>query len=230
VADCLVEWGNEKQVGRKTKAEHKAGKGLEAGWEFVSQRAPIPYRAFLIEVGAWTAFFDNHLQEFLPQAELFVLCDRLDVDTCFFGFAEDACWAHFCYFRKENGKVRERQVMLYDEGGWVFSAQGDPLPFENLADYQRTSKKDRLTQAMLQSYAAHLAVPLSDAAQFGHDICFLQWQNFNKRKRPTQREIAQGIAILPAGSGEARVYVGRRSAAGLVHRLKSFFQRKRQDP
>src|SRR5687767_4725704 len=81
VADCLVQWGNEPKVGRATVAEYRPTAGLKTGWEFVSQRAFIPYRAFLVDAGEWTAFFDNHSREFLAQAELYGLCDRLAADT-----------------------------------------------------------------------------------------------------------------------------------------------------
>src|SRR5688572_11069274 len=107
VADCLVQWGSDKNVGRATVAEWKPSVGIKIGWDFVSQRAFIPYRAFLVGAGNWTAFFDNHSREFLPQAELFVLCQRLVADTCFFRCTGDESEIHFCYFRHDGSAVRE---------------------------------------------------------------------------------------------------------------------------
>ena len=132
--------------------------------------------------GIWTAYFDNHSYEFLAQADLFVLCERLAVDTCFFGSASDHRGTHFCYNRNTGGEeIEERQVMVYYEGGWVFSENGVPLPFEDLTAYKCRRKKDRLTREMLLTYAQHVGVPLGESAQFGADLCLLEWRNYNQK-------------------------------------------------
>jgi len=152
-------------------AEYRPNGDIKTGWEFVSRRAFMPYRAFLISAGEWTAFFDNHSREFLAQAELYVLCDRLAADTCFFGCDNES--AHFCFDHKDGAEVKERQVMVYFEDHWVFSEQGEPLPFEDLTAYKRPRKKERLTPEILQA---------GESAEFGRDICLLRWRDFNKKK------------------------------------------------
>ena len=71
--------------------------------------------------------------------------------------------------------------MLYREPGWVFSEQGEPLPFEDPAAYQRPKKKDRLTREMLFAYATQIGIPLGESASFQADLHLLQWRDFNKK-------------------------------------------------
>lgn len=160
--------------------KHYQAGGIRQGWEFVEARAPIPYRAFLIAAGAWTAFFDNHTREFVAQAELFVLCEQMHVDTCFLACAADDCDAHFCYFTPVDGEVIERQVMVYEEGGWIFSEQGPPQPYEDLEAYQKRRKRDRLNRQLLLEYGAAIGIPVGEHAEFGNDIWLLEWKNYNR--------------------------------------------------
>lgn len=181
VADCLVRWGNEEVVGRHTTAEPRRVT-LERAWEHVNERQFSPNRAFLIPIGEWTAFFDNHSYEFLAQAELFVLCLKLRVATSFFSYdhdesSEQSGSSHFCYDRYEEGEfpVKEREVMVLKESGWQFVASGDPLPFEDTEAYSRRRKRDRLNADILRAYGEALGIPFWDAHAYGRDVVLLRW-------------------------------------------------------
>lgn len=86
VADCLVSWGSEYPVNRFTTARREL-MPLERAWESLEERHFQPDRGLLIPLPQnWTGFFDNHRDEFLAQAELYVLCKRLQTETCFFSY------------------------------------------------------------------------------------------------------------------------------------------------
>lgn len=182
VADFLVNWGNE--VDRGTVAERKR-MPLEEAWNHVADRKPgPPTRAFLIPVeGGWTAFFDNHRYEWLAQAELFVLCEGLRTDTCFFSCndAEDSPQrgsGHFCYYRYMGvgeRPIAERQVMCHKESGWEFHQSGEPLPFEDRQAYARPKKRERLTAELMRSYGKAMNLPFWDAAAYDDEVVLLRW-------------------------------------------------------
>lgn len=164
VTECLVRWGNEEKVNIGTHAE-RAKMPLEEAWQHVAQRAFTPDRAVLIPVGGWTAFFDNHANEWLAAAELYILCERLRATTCFFLYedrperGEHRGSAQFNCCRYAGGEfpVRERQVTLLKENGWRFQETGDALPFERLDQYALPKKRDRLNPAVLRASARRLA-------------------------------------------------------------------------
>jgi hypothetical protein len=140
----------------------------------------------VISVGrGWTAFFDNHSREFLAQAKLSVLCRRLKVDTCFFSYDHSAATEHcgsiqFLYYQfTKDDKIatKTREVMLLKEGGWQFTQSGEPLPFEDLAAYERPKKKERLTPELLRQYGQAIGIPFWDSAAYGDTVYLLQWGN-----------------------------------------------------
>ena len=182
VSRCLLYWGNEETGNRFTTGESKR-LTLQQAWEYLAERKFNPDRAVLVPLGDWTAFVDNHPYEFLAAAELHVLCDRLRVDTCFFRFddapgTEHRGSAQFNYSRYVEGgefPVKERQVMLLNEGGWKFQPSGDPLPFERLDLYALPKKRDRLTPDVLRAYGEALGIPFWDPAAYGQDVVLLRW-------------------------------------------------------
>jgi len=66
-----------------------------------------------------------------------------------------------------------RSVYATDDGAqWRFGDSGDPLPFENLDAYNRTSIEKRLSPAMIRYYLQNLGVPAVDleAVVWGHVV------------------------------------------------------------
>ncbi len=55
-----------------------------------------------------------------------------------------------------------RVVMAHKESKWEFHAHGDPLPFEELGQYEARRIKDRLTPEMIERYCAALGIQLFD--------------------------------------------------------------------
>jgi hypothetical protein len=182
VADCLVRWGNEERVKRGTKLI-RTQMPLAEAFNHLMHLKPIPNRAFVISmVGGWTAFFNNQQYQFLAQAELYILCRRLEVDTCFFSYNDDPQSpqhgsAHFCHAQFRGGEfpVNERQVMVYKESDWVFSASGEPLPYEDLEAYVRRRKSERLDAALLRRYGEALKLPFWDVSAYCQDVALLSW-------------------------------------------------------
>lgn len=180
VARCLVSWGNEEIVGRRTKAERRS-MSLKEAWLFLDQRIFTPDRGFVIPIGkGWSGFFDNHSREFVAGAELFVLCQRLKVDTCFLSYdhsteTERCGSGQFNYNRYGHGTVLERQVMLLKEGGWSFQQGGEALPFEDLSAYAKPKKRERLTVEMLKGYGTALGLPFWDKTAYGTEVFLLRW-------------------------------------------------------
>jgi len=181
VAGALVAWGNEDRVNRRTRGERKE-LPLGEALELLDPRDFNPDKAIVVQgPGPWTAFFDNHQHEYMAAAELFVLCQRLKTDTCFF-FSDDdegstmRGSAQF-YFHRFNGGVRERLVMVSKESGWVFQQTGEPLPFERLDAYAAAKKRDRLTPDLLKVYGEALGIPFWDPAAYGSNVHLLEWSN-----------------------------------------------------
>jgi hypothetical protein len=184
VANAIVRWRKEAPANEGTTAERRQ-MPLPEAWPHVTERQPIPNRALLVTVAAdWTGFFDNDLYENLAQAELFVLCERLQTETCFFSYNDHSNSpqrgsAHFCFYRyaPERGEppMTQRQVMCYKESGWTFSQSGEPLPFEELEAYARPKKRDRLTMELLRSYGAAIGLPFWDPAVYGDEVVLLRW-------------------------------------------------------
>jgi hypothetical protein len=175
VADCLVAWGNEERVHRRTRAQSSRIPPQEA-LELLKPRDFNPDRAIIMKgPGSWTAFFDNHRDQGMAVAELFILCQRLKTDSCFFLFNDDGS-AQFYVNRFAEG-VRSRQVLLYKESGWIFEQSGEPLEFEEVARYALPKKRDRLTPELLRKYGEALGINFWDPAAYGNEMFFLNWSN-----------------------------------------------------
>lgn len=55
-----------------------------------------------------------------------------------------------------------RSVVAHKESRWEFSEYGEPLPFEEVGQYQAKKIKDRLTFEMVERYCGHLGIELFD--------------------------------------------------------------------
>ncbi len=182
VARCLSVWGNEPVVNRSTKVE-SAHLALEQAWKWVDDRTVHPNRALVVAVGdEWTGFFDNHLYEYVASAELYILCQRLRTESCFFGVNQRSGSpyygsAQFCFNRSMRGEVIKRQVMAYKEDKWSFSEWGEVLPFEDVSAYKHRLIRERLTPEILRRYATALNLPYWDPEAYGRDVFLLRWNN-----------------------------------------------------
>lgn len=183
VAETLVRWGNEEIVGRYTQSKQVTAT-LSSAWRFVDvARVFTPTRAFLIGIASgWTGFFNNHSHEFLAQAEIAILSERLRSDACFFRYEDDPTTEHcgsaqFRYYKPIPGGtvLSRRAVGLAKEGGWSFTQTGEPLPFEDLTAYQRQKKRDRLTPELLRRYGEAIGLPFWESAAYDHDVALLRW-------------------------------------------------------
>lgn len=55
-------------------------------------------------------------------------------------------------FKMINAEGKERVILAYKEGRWVFYAVGDPLPFEDTELYKKRYVRDRLNNNIIYSY------------------------------------------------------------------------------
>jgi hypothetical protein len=179
---------------------------LQQAWESVKERAFTPDRGFLISVGdSWTAFFNNHRDEYLAQAELYVLCERLEADTCFFSLDDrgDSIYrgsGHFCYNRFQGGTVQERRVLLYkedEEEPWIFQQSGAPLPIELTDTYALPDPRDRMSAGLLRTYGQALGIPFWDPNAYGRDVILLRWSTKSTLSDAEVRDILLEIADQP---------------------------------
>lgn len=194
VAGCLVTWGNEDRVNRFTTGERQR-LPLAQAWNLIAERNFTPDRAIVVPFAeSWAAFFDNHRDEHLAAAELYILCERLKTEGYFFlyddreGSAQRGS-AQFCAYRFAGG-VQQRQVMLYKESSWVFQQTGDPLPFEKVDWYALPKKRDRLTIDLLRMYGEALGIPFWNPDAYGQDVSLLRWG-----KKPTAQTAAPDSAL-----------------------------------
>src|SRR6478672_8043701 len=84
VERCVLHWASGHPADRDIRGR-RGRCSLSDATRFLEPRFFNPDRAVLIShTSGWTAFLDNHSRHFEPQAELFVLCERLRTRTCFF--------------------------------------------------------------------------------------------------------------------------------------------------
>lgn len=55
-------------------------------------------------------------------------------------------------FKVISAEGKERVILAYKEGRWVFYAVGDPLPFEDTELYKKKYVRDRLNNNIIYSY------------------------------------------------------------------------------
>lgn len=61
----------------------------------------------------------------------------------------------------------KREIRVVHDGRWEFDSMGDPLPFEELEQYQAKRVKDRLTTEMLARYCQHLGISAFEEEFYG---------------------------------------------------------------
>ena len=180
VARCLVDWGNEEIVGRGTVSSHKE-MGLGEVWRFLDERFVPPSRAVIVSMeNHWSAFFNNHRDEYPPHAEPVILCKRLKATTCCFYFEDrpDAPYpggASFTVCRFQEGRILERHVSIGKDDRWVFRQSGEPLSFEATHAYRNQDVRRRLSPELLNSYGEALGIRYWDTEGYGRDVFCLTW-------------------------------------------------------
>jgi hypothetical protein len=181
VQNCLLHWANGNPANRDI---HNCGRyqRFAEALTFLEPRFFNPDRAVLIPLAnGWTAFFDNHSRQFQPQAELFVLCERLKCQTCF--FFEDVVDEHagscaFVHNQFADGHVATRSVQLINESRWLFAQNGEPLEFERHAIYASRRVRDRLSPELLREYGACLGVRFWDLEAYLDRAESLGWRSY----------------------------------------------------
>src|SRR2546421_4261453 len=149
VLPCLHHWANGHPAEQDLRARRKRTPFAQA-IGFLEPRFFTPDRGLLVShASGWTAFFDNHLSQFQPGAELFVLCDRLKTRTCYLYHCpgnDGAAGTLFAHHQPESETgVAIRSLWLANESRWRFIATGEPLSFERAETYTSKRVRDRLT-------------------------------------------------------------------------------------
>jgi hypothetical protein len=135
-----------------------------------------PDKAVLIPTfSGWCAYLDNDKIGGLPYSELFVLAERLHIRSVGVIIGDIAKAKRlkapsgmvFILDDARRGEVLERSInLLYDYGRFEFHQQGQALPFEDVAAYQKRNKADRLTRQMLVNYGSFLGIKFDGSSDF----------------------------------------------------------------
>ena len=76
-----------------------------------------------------------------------------------------------------------RYIAAHHESRWEFVDQGDPLPFEEIEQYQARRIKDRLTPEMVERYCSHFGIDLFNPDFYSGRACvFESWVHPERRK------------------------------------------------
>ena len=76
-----------------------------------------------------------------------------------------------------------RYIAAHHESRWEFVDQGDPLPFEEIEQYQARRIKDRLTPEMVERYCSHFGIDLFNPDFYSGRACvFERWVHPERRK------------------------------------------------
>lgn len=122
-----------------------------AGWEeatrFLVPLLSMDSRYLLVPFQTWTFLFDNSVVG-RPGAQTVYLTQGART------VGVDACWRvdGRMWEVTENGQTA-RAIVSYEDGDrWVFHQEGQPLPFEDAADYAQPRKRERFPIAVVQKY------------------------------------------------------------------------------
>ena len=76
-----------------------------------------------------------------------------------------------------------RYITAHHESRWEFVEQGEPLPFEEVEQYQARRIKDRLTPEMVERYCSHFGIDLFNPDFYSGRACvFESWVHPERRK------------------------------------------------
>ena len=76
-----------------------------------------------------------------------------------------------------------RYIAAHHESRWEFVDQGEPLPFEEVEQYQARRIKDRLTPEMVERYCSHFGIDLFNPDFYSGRACvFESWVHPERRK------------------------------------------------
>jgi hypothetical protein len=188
VERCLLHWGSGHPADRDTRSRRQRTSLTEA-INYLEPRFFTPDRALLVaHASGWTGFFNNHSRQFQPQAELFVLSERLRTRTCFFLYetegehAGSAVFEHHQYQTPDGVVVRA--LWLGKEPRWQFIQSGVRLPFERPEVYAAARVRDRLPPELLRDYGAALGIRFWELDGYLDHIAFLGWRSDFPGQRP----------------------------------------------
>lgn len=135
---------------------------------------PSSPRELLVEMGAWTAYFDCGLHGTDPIGPVSVMCQfarcrgmaiRVIPDT---GLRLGAVSWELFADHPTSFLNYERSITLVNQGTrWVFETYGMPLPFEDLERYKRRRARDRFDSAMAEAYSRAVGVDAFDRDAYG---------------------------------------------------------------
>ena len=69
-----------------------------------------------------------------------------------------------------------RYIAAHHESRWEFVDQGEPLPFEEVEQYQARRIKDRLTPEMVERYCSHFSIDLFNPDFYSGRACIFEKQ------------------------------------------------------
>lgn len=179
--ECVKYWGRESPVNRDYHVE-RTTQSISRALRFLSQREFTPNRAVVAELhNGWTAYFDNQLYEFMPQAELFILCKRLKVTTCFFYYDHMVSSSNYgCGQIQINRHDQSNIVTTYLESGSDVGSSLHERGEDRFVIGGRAGISDPTPQVdgeLINSFAEELGVSFNNIDFYTAKIANLHWSS-----------------------------------------------------
>jgi hypothetical protein len=179
VVQALTNW-HEELYGSADVMELQGG--IRAALPFLQPlKLGSPCRWALVDMGGWTAFFDNFLRGIDPIPPMSVLARRLGVTTVAVtsiphtvglpGIKQGRTGAvrfnMFGPLKTDFINYVRTVSCIFDGARWVFHTHGTEQPFEEIERYAAPRVRDRFTSDMLSRYCAALELFPFDLNAYG---------------------------------------------------------------
>lgn len=172
------------QYGQSLSAKPLKCSLCEAIMRLTPLTSPVCTRYLLLDVGEWTAFFDNGIDG--TDAEPFAAVLASDLRTtglrltaipdCVASDLSAGRYGAAIFQVFEGSQHCRRSVACLNDGGrWVFEQFGPPLEFEDTDSYLGQKQSDRFSVNLLQRYARAMGINPFDEATYvqgeGGQVC-----------------------------------------------------------
>ena len=138
-------------------------------------------RELLVEMGTWTAYFDNGLYGPDPTGPVGVMCRIAQVRGLMIGTVPEfgrrmgaAKWELFAPHPTAFLNYQRTIAVVHDSSRWVFEAFGEPQPFEDLERYRARRVRDRFDSHLVEAYSRAIGLDVFDPAAYGPRIAVVE--------------------------------------------------------
>jgi hypothetical protein len=159
-------------------------------------------RQLLVEIGGWTAYFDNGLHGTDPvspigyltrvaRAQGLMICAIAEAGRRLGAFK----WELLAPYPTAFLNYRRTVSLVHDDTRWIFETYGDPLPFEDVERYAAPRKRDRFDSSLIEAYSHELGLRVFDPNAYGPRIALIE----TERSEPRSTEVTS-MSLIDAQS------------------------------